>query len=154
MISAKDIEARAKEHLQENGAFLVDLKISPSNEIQIAFEKKEGAVSIQDCVGLSRAIEGSLDRESEDFKLNVSSPGLSEPFKVFEQYQKNRGRKVDVKLANGDKISGVLNDVNEEEILVFCRDKKKIEGKRTWVEEELKINFENIKETKVVVQFK
>jgi len=154
MISANDIEAIAREHLQENGAFLVDLKISVTNEIQIAFEKNEGAVSIQDCVGLSRAIEGSLDRENEDFKLNVSSPGLSEPFKVREQYQKNKGRKIDVKLLDGDKISGVLNAVNEEEILVFCREKKKIEGKRKWIEEELKINFENIKETKVVVQFK
>ena len=154
MIVAKEIEEKAIEHLQENGGFLVDLKVSPANEIQIAFDKLEGAVSIQDCVALSRAIEGSLDRDKEDFKLNVSSPGLSEPFKVFEQYQKNKGRKIDVILENGDKVSGVLNEANDNEIVLFCREKKKIDGKRKWVEEELKINFDSIKETKVVVQFK
>ncbi|MEM7161685.1 MAG: ribosome assembly cofactor RimP [Bacteroidota bacterium] len=154
MISAQDITKKVREHLDDNNGFLVDLKISPSNEIQIAFDKFEGAVSIQDCVALSRAIEGSLDREAEDFKLNVSSPGLSEAFKVREQYIKNKGRKVDVDLIEGQKASGLLQEVEENGIVLFCREKKKIDGKRKWIEESKSINFENIKETKVVVQFK
>ena len=142
------------DHLNENGGFLVQLEVSPMNDINIAFDKMEGAVSITDCVALSRAIEGSLDREEDDFKLNVSSPGLSDPFKVKEQYHKNLNKQVEVKLIDGEKFKGELQGVDEEGIELFCRNKEKIEGKRTWVETKHKFNFNNIKETKVVILFK
>lgn len=154
MISVKDIEERAKAHLEENGGFLVQIEVSPMNDIRIAFDKKEGAVAIKDCVALSRVIEGSLDREKEDFTLNVASPGLSEPFIVREQYSKNLGKQIEVKGIGGEKCKGELVDVTDEGIEVLSREKVKIEKKRTWVETTHKFIYNNIKETKVVILFK
>ena len=154
MISVKDIEERARVHLEENGGFLVQVEVSPMNDIRIAFEKKEGAVAIKDCVALSRAIEGSLDREIEDFTLNVASPGLSEPFRVREQYDKHLGKQIEVKSLDGEKCKGELLEVTDEGIEVLSREKVKIEKKRTWVETKHKFIYNNIKETKVVILFK
>ncbi|NND77645.1 MAG: ribosome assembly cofactor RimP [Flavobacteriales bacterium] len=154
VIRVKDIEERVLEHLKEKGGFLVSVEVSPMNDINISFDKKEGATSITDCVSLSRALEGSLDREKEDFKLNVSSPGLSEPFKVKEQYEKYMYKEVVVKLNDGEKFKGVLLGVNDEGIELFCRKKVKIDGKRKWEETKHKFNFNSIKETKVVILFK
>ena len=154
MISFKDIEERAKLHLKDNGGFLVHVEVSPMNDIKIAFDKKEGAVAIKDCVDLSRVIEGSLDREKEDFTLNVASPGLSEAFRVREQYDKHVGKQIEVKTTNGEKFVGELLEVTDEGIEMQTKEKVKIEKKRTWVETKHRLMYNNIKETKVVVSFK
>jgi len=87
--------------------FVVDIKVSKDNMITIKADTDKG-ITIDECGVLSRAIEESLDREQEDFDLEVSSPGLTEPLKVLRQYLKNIGREVDVEMNDGEKIKGVI----------------------------------------------
>ena len=91
MISKQKVIALAQERIDElgNGNYLVEVKISSKNAISVKMDNLHSGVSIKDCVSVSRNIEHNLDRESEDFELQVSSPGLDHPFKVIEQYQKN-----------------------------------------------------------------
>ena len=77
--------------LTEHHLFLVELKISKDNVIEVFVDALEG-VNIQTCIAVSREIESSLNRDEEDFELTVSSAGLGYPFKVEQQYQKNLGR--------------------------------------------------------------
>ena len=104
MIEKRRIQQLLDDFLaKEKGFFLVSLKVGGGNQIEVRIDSFEG-IKMGDCVRLSRHIEGSLDREEEDFSLQVASAGLGEPFKVYQQYEKNIGRKVDVKLKGGERF--------------------------------------------------
>ncbi len=93
--------------LTEHHLFLVELKISKDNVIEVFVDALEG-VNIQTCIAVSREIESSLNRDEEDFELTVSSAGLGYPFKVEQQYQKNLGKSVEIKLNDHTKLNGIL----------------------------------------------
>ncbi len=130
--------------------FLVDVKISANNDIRIEADKIEGKITIDDCAKLSRFIESHLDRETEDFSLEVSSPGMLEPFKVEQQYLKNKGNEVEVVLTDGITYKGKMLDFKENEMELLTE--KKID-KKNKEQVTLKIPLENIKKTKRIVKF-
>lgn len=155
MITTTQILELIDEKLQEKKFFVVHLDVKPGNNIQLEIDGPEG-FTIKDCVDFSRQIEHNLDRETEDFELHVSSPGLDKPFRVIEQYQKYKGKEVRVVQNNGEVVEGVLEVVNENEIQITYSFKQKIEGKKkkeTIVKEEI-IPFTNIKETTIIISFK
>ena len=117
MIEQSIIETHLKKILADAGCFLVDIRVDKSNRILVHVDRDEG-VSITDCVNISRELETKLDRDSEDFALEVSSPGLDSPFKVIEQYYKNRGNKVKVVLEGGETLEGILNEVSNKDIVI------------------------------------
>ena len=88
MINKSEIEQIVIAQLDEATQFLVDITVSTSNKINVYIDGFEG-VSIDDCIRVSRAIEGNYDRDVEDFELEVSTAGLDLPFKVIQQYEKN-----------------------------------------------------------------
>lgn len=139
-----------------NGLFVVELTISSNNVIQVELDKHEGNVSINDCMSVSRNVEHNLDREEEDFELQVSSAGLDKPFRVLAQYVKNIGRTVKVVQQNGKKIEGELKAANEKEIVVENSRMEKLEGKKKkeLIVEQHVLPMEQIKETKIVISFK
>lgn len=158
MISKKKVKQLIEERIEEldNGLFIVDLRISSSNQINVELDKTEGYVSVDDCIRVSRNVEHNLDREDEDFELNVSSAGLDKGLRVLAQYVKNIGRDVKVKQKEGGKIEGTMIDANKDQIVVQTTRKEKIEGKKkkeTIVEDHI-IPMSNILETKIVISFK
>ena len=132
MISKARVEELINERIAElnNGLFVVELSISSSNVINVELDKHEGGVSVEDCMSVSRNIEHNLDREQQDFELNVSSAGLDRPLRVLPQYRKNIGRTVKVVKLDGVKLEGTLVDVNEERIVLEKSRKEKQEGKK------------------------
>lgn len=158
MISKSKVLELINERIAElgNGLFVVELTISSNNVIQVELDKHEGNVSINDCMSVSRNVEHNLDREAEDFELQVSSAGLDKPFRVPAQYTKNIGRTVKVVLQNGTKIEGELKAANEKEIVVENSRKEKIEGKKKkeLIVEQHVLPMVQIKETKIVISFK
>lgn len=155
MITNQQIQDLIAEKLQEKNMFVVELDVKPGNNIKLEVDGMEG-VSISDCVEFSRQIEHNLDREEEDFEVNVSSPGLDNPFKVFEQYQKNVGREVKVTKADDKVVKGKMIEATEEFVVVEYSFKRRIEGrkKKELITEQEKITFDNIKETRVIISFK
>ena len=154
MITKVRIQQLVDEFLTENeGIFLVSLKIGVGNQIEVLIDSFQG-IKIGDCVRLSRNIEGKLDREKEDFALQVASAGLSEPFKVFNQYEKNVGQKVDVKLKGGQKILGTILSVEEGKgIVLETKSREKIGKKKQVVVKQHELTFEQIDQTKIVISF-
>ena len=154
MIEKRRIQQLLDDFLaKEKGFFLVSLKVGGGNQIEVRIDSFEG-IKMGDCVRLSRHIEGSLDREEEDFSLQVASAGLGEPFKVFQQYEKNIGRKVDVKLKGGEKILGkMLSAVADDGIVLETKNREKIGKKKQVVVKEHKLAFEKIDQTKIVISF-
>ena len=125
MINKERIQQLVDEFLAEHEEiFFVSLKIGGGNQIEVLIDSFQG-VKMGDCVKLSRHIEGNLDREEEDFALQIASAGLSEPFKVFKQYKKNVGRKVDVKMKGREKILGTILSAEEGKGIVLETKKRK-----------------------------
>jgi len=153
MTDRKKIETWVQENLEE-GIFLVDVQISRSNVITVTIDSREG-VSIDRCAALSRKIEAKLNRDTEDFELIISSPGLGQPFKVMEQYAKNVGRKVEVITRQGETITGTLEEVCQEDVKIKSTKKVKMEGKKKnqRIEVEIRVPFENIKTAKTIISF-
>jgi ribosome maturation factor RimP len=166
MITVDKIKNIADLKIAEGTNFIVEISVKPGNKITVLLDNDEG-VSISDCVAMSRHIEFSLDRESEDFELNVMSPGLTEPFKTLRQYQKYIEKQIDVVTKENKKISGKLLSVNNEGIELETKIKparpsdgsrsggEKTEGKKAkqLIINKIDLTFSQIKQTKVVISF-
>ena len=126
--------------------FLVDLKISTDNRINVAIDGDNG-ITIDDCIELSRAIENSLDRDVEDFELNVASAGLDSPLKLKRQYKKNIGQDLTVTTFEGETFEGRLIDADDERILL------KLPGRKNMQAEPVKIAYSDIKTAKIIIKF-
>lgn len=129
MIDAHKIEELTDRELKDSSLFLVEIKISTSNEIEVVIDS-DGSVDIDDCVRLNRIIEDSLDREEEDFELTVTSAGIGQPLKLLRQYKKLTGKIVEVVLNNGTKIRGELRGADENSITIAYKEMRAVEGKK------------------------
>ena len=157
MINKETVLSLINEKLDENPEFyLVDLKINTASRIYVEIDHKTDPISINDCIAFSRQVEHNLDREEEDFELEVTSPGLSLPFKIHQQYVKNEGKDVKVMLNSSKSYQGLMQDVTEKDITITFETKEKMEGKKKKlkVEHKLTFAFDEIKETKIIVKFK
>lgn len=146
---ALDAALLEREHL-----FLIDFAINDANKISVVLDGDFG-VNLQDCIDVSRAVEGNLDREEQDFSLEVASAGVSSPLKLVRQYKKNIGRTIKVKTISSQEIEAKLVTANDEKITLEwqAREPKKIgKGKET-VDKKLELSYENIKEAVVIISF-
>ena len=155
MIEKSIIVKLVDEWLQGKDYFLVDVEISQDNKIVVEIDHADG-VWIEDCVDLSRYIEDHLDRDEEDFELEVGSAGLGQPFKVPQQYVNFVGKEVEVLDAEGKKTKGVLKEVDGRQFTVTAQEKVKVEGKKRPVLADIDhtFNMDEVKYTKYIISFK
>jgi ribosome maturation factor RimP len=142
------------EAITENkNLFVVELNINKNNKIELTLDGDNG-ISLQECIKVSRFVENNLDREEEDFSIEVGSPNIAEALKTKRQYNKNIGRIVKVKTET-DKFEGELVAVTKDNIKLQwkAREAKPIGKGKITVEKEATITFDDIKETKVKIIF-
>ena len=134
--------------------FLVDFKISADKSIKVILDGDK-EVNVKDCINISRAIEGALDRDEEDFSLEVASAGVGSPLKFPRQYLKNLGRKLEVISTEGFKFEGELTHVKEDAIELQWkqREPKPIGKGKVTVTKNKILKFDEISQTKVMIKF-
>ena len=155
MIDRNVILQLVEEKLASTEMFLVDVEVKTGNVIVVEIDSDE-AVSIDDCVALSRWLEEHLDRDKEDFELEVGSAGITSPFKVLRQYVKNIGNEVEILLKAGVKLTGVLKEADENGIVVTVEKQVKPVGakRKITVQEDQSYTYDEIKYTKYLIRFK
>jgi ribosome maturation factor RimP len=153
MIDKTVIRAIIEAYLVDKDQYLVDVWVSTDNRIVVEIDSEQG-IAIDDCVVLTKHIEGWLDRDIEDYELEVGSAGITQPFKVLRQYQKNVGNKVEVLLRDGKKEVGILTSADEEKIVLTTTKLVKLEGakRKSAVEEATTYTYKEIKSTKYVIE--
>lgn len=129
-MNISEIKDAIGEEIVARGFFLVDVTVSKENDIVVTVESESGIVELEDCVSLSRYFETRFDREAEDYSLTVSSAGLDQPFKVFRQFEKAVGSKVEVSLKGGKKLVATLAEADPESITLKYTAKEAVEGKK------------------------
>ncbi|MGV8095513.1 MAG: ribosome assembly cofactor RimP [Mangrovibacterium sp.] len=134
--------------------FIVEVTVGQANQISVLLDSDIG-ITIDDCIKISRYIEGNLDRETEDFELQVSSAGLGQPFKIYRQYIKNLESEVEVAFMNGQKQTGILKKVDESGFDLEISKNEKVEGqkKKQLITRLQRISFDEIKTVKNIVKF-
>ncbi len=133
--------------------FIVELKPTPSNKIQIFVDKDENITS-GDCVKIFKYLKLNLEEAgewNENLLLEVSSPGMSKPFKVKRQFKKNVGRHIIVQDLDGNKKEGLLKVVTESGIVIDEHIQQK--RKKKPIVKETTIPFDSIKSVKKKVTF-
>jgi len=155
MIDKKVVKSLVDEWLKDKEYFLVDIEISPDGKITIEIDHADG-VWIEDCVQLSRFIEEHLNRDEEDYELEVGSAGLGQPFKVPQQYAIFQGKEVEVLTADGKKLRGTLKDSDNEEFTLTVKEKVKVEGKKRPIVQDTDHRFrmDEVKYAKYIISFK
>lgn len=155
MIQKSIVQQIVQEYVDgKPGYYVVEVSVDKNNSIVVEIDSAD-AISIDDCESLTRFIEGRLDREVEDYDLEVGSPGLTSPFRVVQQYYKYEGSDVEVLDSEGKKHKGVLCDVSDEGFCLEETVKIKPEGSKRKVEVVQKSNFsyDKIKYTKYTIKF-
>ena len=156
MIEKEFIENLVLKNIEGSDLFLVEVVVKTGNNIQVMVDSMEGA-SIDACIKISRFLNNSIDREEEDFSLEVSSPGLGSPFRVKQQYAKNIGRDIEVVLNDGLKKRGKLLSIADDLIVLETLQKDSSKGKHKKAKSvpiKIEIDLKEIKTTKAVIFFK
>jgi ribosome maturation factor RimP len=153
MIDRDQIIQWANEALEGTDRFVVDVLVKNRDTI-LVFLDADSSVNIDDCVLVSRSIEGQLDREEHDFELRVSSAGADQPFKLPRQYNKNIGRSLEVCLNDDSIVTGKLVEIIDSGIsLETFLEKKQSKIKKEVAGKTIIIPFTDIKESKVIISF-
>ena len=134
--------------------FLVDVSVSADNCVSVEIDHAEG-VWIEDCVLLSKHIEANLDREEEDYELEVGSAGIGQPFKVLQQYINHIDKEVEVLARDGKKYRGILTRAEGDQFTITVKVKEKPEGAKRpiMVDKEYTWKYDEVKYTKYLINF-
>ena len=151
----KEIVKKLVEEKLEDKMFIVEITVNERNIINVFVDSYDG-LTIDQCVNISRHVEHSFDREEEDFELQVSSPGLSEKYKVKEQYYKNIGRIIDVITISDLKLEGTILSATNEGIILETSTRELLEGhkKKQLVVKQHHLKYDEITSAKAVISFK
>ncbi len=153
MITKEQIIELTDEALKETDRFVVDLTVSKSNVINIYIDA-DSSVTIDHCVELSRFIEGSLDREVEDYELSVSSAGIDYPLLKHRQLNKHIEKNLEITNNEGIKKTYKLLSFNEEQIKVQEATVKTLgKLKKIVYSDCTELFFKDIKEIKPYINF-
>ena len=114
----------------ERGCFIVDVTVSAANDVEIVLEKEEGIVDWDDCAAIDKVVHAAFDQDAEDYALTVSSAGLDRPFKVYRQFLKAVGSKVDVKFKGGRRLVATLVAAAEDSVTLQYTALEAVEGRK------------------------
>ena len=112
MIDKNQLTATIEKAIEGTDIFIVDLTVSPQNDIVVELDSMS-SLDIDTCAAVTRAIEKDFDRDTDDYNLEVGSAGLTSPFRVRRQYEKNIGNDIEILTADGRKLKAVLTGVDD-----------------------------------------
>ena len=155
MITQERVTKLIEDKIAGNDMFIVDVTVRPGNVIDVTLDSDSG-LTIEACTEVHRHLLHEMDREVEDYSLEVSSPDLTKPLQVVRQYMKNVGRDLAVKKADKTKIEGELIGANETGIILKTAQKEEVPGKKgkKLVEREINLEYADIAEAKIMIRFK
>lgn len=155
MIDKNEVRRLVEEAIAGTDAFVVDVTVSAANDIVVELDSATG-IDLDFCADLNRSLNEKLDREDEDYSLEVGTASLTAPFKVKGQYEKNLGNEVEVLTRDGKKLKGVLTAVTDEDFTIEVTRKVKEPGAKrpVMVAEPMVIPMAQAKQVCYVINFK
>jgi len=155
MIDKQTVLSAVESAIKDTGLFIVDVTVSPDKAISVEVDSP-GSIDIDTCARLTRQIEELLPAELEDYDLEVGSAGLTSPFKVRGQWEKNVGNEIELLTTDGRKMTATLEAVNDDTFTISRMVKEKLPDKKRpeLVEKREEIPFANVKKACYLLKFK
>ncbi len=155
MTDKQTITNLVNEAIEGTDAFIVEITVSAANDIVVELDSPTG-IDLDFCAEVNRRLNDALDREEEDFSLEVGSASLTAPFKVRGQYEKNLGNEVEVLTCDGKKLKGVLTELADDTFTIEVSRKVKEPGAKrpVMVNEPVVIPFDQAKRVNYLINFK
>lgn len=133
--------------------FLIDLTIGGDNAINVIIDGDNG-VTVEDCILISRAVEHNLDREEQDFSIEVASAGAAASLTLPRQFKKNIGRTLEVKTQTETFEANLVSaDENGISLEWKAREPKPVGKGKVTVQKQTNIACNDIVEAKVKIKF-
>ena len=151
MITVELVRNLVEKALCADELFVVEISVGPRNKIKVVLDSDK-TVAISDCILISKAVEHNLDRDAEDFSLEVTSAGLGQPLKLLRQYSKYVGKGLEITVENGSKIAGELKKVGSE-FIELLEEQHKTKKTKGGTDDTLlhKLALNNIKMAKAII---
>jgi len=155
MVDKHIIEQVVTDAIAGSGIFIVDITVTPDNKVTVELDSTDG-LDIETCARITRDIETAVDRDIEDYELEVGSSGLTAPFKVRAQYVKNIGNNIEVLTRDGRKMTGLLTSVGESDFTIEVTRKIKEPGAKrpSLVSEPVTLSMDNVRKACYLIDFK
>ena len=155
-MKVSEIQDAMESAIVARGCFIVGIEVSKGNDIEITIESENGTVELEDCAELSRIFEEHFSRDAEDYSLTVSSAGLDQPFRVWKQYLKAVGSKVEVAFKGGRKLIATLSGAKDDTVTLDYTVLEKTEGskKKTPVAHSDTVQLADINSVRYHIDFK
>ncbi|MBD5180081.1 MAG: ribosome assembly cofactor RimP [Bacteroidales bacterium] len=155
MVDKNLIIKAVSDAIEGSDIFIVEVKVTPDNRVTVELDSQNG-LDIDTCASVTRAIESAVDRDVEDYELEVGSAGLTSPFKVPAQYVKNIGNDIEVLTRDGKKLTGKLTAVEGTDFTIEVTRKVKEPGAKrpVMVSEPLTMSMDNVKKACYLINFK
>ncbi len=141
MFDKETIENIVSQALQDNDYFIVDITVGSDDKITVYIDKFSGNISLDDCQELHKKIYPQIEEHYDNFELNVSSPGLTTPLKVWQQYYKHKGGEIEVLTNDGKNILAKIVDADEQQVVLNAKGKQ------------ITLPYSEIKKAKLVLKF-
>lgn len=152
MISENTIKENLQEYLDAKNLFIIDIHISPHNQIEITIDG-DNYVSIEECAEISRYVESFLNRDIEDYSLIVSSPDANKPLIMPRQYPKHIGKNISILTTESKELKGKLISANSNAIQLLISTKIQEGKKKKKTEQSINIEYDKIKKAKIILPF-
>lgn len=155
MIDKKTVQQVVTRAIEGTDMFVVDITVTHDNNITVELDSHTG-MDVDTCARIARSIESAIDRDIEDYELEVGSAGLTSPFKVPAQYVKNIGNDIEVLTRDGRKMSGRLVAVTGTDFTIEVTRKVKEPGAKrpTLIAEPVALSMDNVKKACYLIDFK
>lgn len=113
MIEYPIVSEAVEKALEGTDIYVVTIDIDRDNNISVELDSDE-PLDLDTCARVTEAVNAVLDRDAEDYSLEVGSAGITSPLKIGRQYVKNIGHTVEVLTRDGRKLKGIITDVTPE----------------------------------------
>ena len=155
MIDKQTVVSAVEEAIKGSDLFIVDVTVSADKSTAVEVDSPAG-LDIDTCSALTRKIEELLPQELEDYDLEVGSAGLTAPFKVRGQWEKNLGKEIELLTNDGRKLAATLAALGDDSFTIRYQVKEKLPGEKrpSLVDKEEEIPFSNVKKANYLLRFK
>ena len=153
MVTAQQVRSILEKHLEGTTHFLVDVAVRPSGKVEVEVDNDK-AITIEELARLNRAVREELADAADDVEMQFSSPGMGRPFKVERQYQKHKGRLVEVLLTDGRSLQGLLAEYDGATLGLRIQHPSKVKGRLPKLDDEVTpVTLAEVKATKAIIKF-
>lgn len=156
MIDKASVTAAVEQAIAGTDLFIVDVQVNPGQSVLVDIDAPH-TLDIDTLSEITRKIEENLPQdELGEYDLEVGSAGLTAPFKVPGQWQKNVGNEIELLTTDGRKLEAVLTAAAPETFTISYKAKEKAPGEKRpkLVEKTEELPYSAVKKANYLLRFK